>query len=169
MGFHRLSIMGLTPEGMQPFEMAGWKVICNGEIYGFEKIRAELESMGYTFRSGSDCEILLPMFFEYGTDMFRMLDAEFVCVLYNEDTGEYIAARDPIGIRPLYYGYDKEGNIAFASEPKSLIGITGRIMPFPPGHYWKNGGFIRYRDVTEVDGYISDDVDEIFRNIREKL
>ena len=169
MGFHRLSIMGLTPEGMQPFEMAGWKVICNGEIYGFEKIRAELESMGYTFRSGSDCEILLPMFFEYGTDMFRMLDAEFVCVLYNESTGEYIAARDPIGIRPLYYGYDKEGNIAFASEPKSLIGITGRIMPFPPGHYWKNGGFIRYRDVTEVDGYISDDVDEIFRNIREKL
>ena len=169
MGFHRLSIMGLTPEGMQPFEMAGWKVICNGEIYGFEKIRAELESMGYTFRSGSDCEILLPMFFEYGTDMFRMLDAEFVCVLYNESTGEYIAARDPIGIRPLYYGYDKEGNIAFASEPKSLIGITGRIMPFPPGHYWKNGGFICYRDVTEVDGYVSDDMDEIFRNIREKL
>ena len=82
MGFHRLSIMGLTPEGMQPFEMNGWKVICNGELYGFEKQKRELMEKGYVFRSGSDCEIILPMFFEYGTDMFDMLDAEFACVLY---------------------------------------------------------------------------------------
>ena len=64
MGFHRLSIMGLTPEGMQPFTMNGWKVVCNGEVYGFEKIKRELIEKGYTFMSGSDCEILLPMFFE---------------------------------------------------------------------------------------------------------
>ena len=169
MGFHRLSIMGLTPEGMQPFELDGWKVVCNGELYGFGKQKRELLKKGYKFRSGSDCEIILPMFFEYGTDMFSMLDAEFACVLYNEATGEYIAARDPIGIRPLYYGYDRAGDIVFASEAKSLLGIAGRIMPFPPGHYWEKGDFVSYCDVTEVNGYLSDDADTVFRNIREKL
>ena len=169
MGFHRLSIMGLTPEAMQPFELDGWKVVCNGEIYGFEKIREDLKRKGYSFRSGSDCEVILPMYFEYGTGMFRMFDAEFVCVLYNSRTGEYIAARDPIGIRPLYYGFDSENKIAFSSEPKSLIGLCSKIMPFPPGCYWKDGEFIRYRDMTEVKGRIRDDMDEVFRNINEKL
>ena len=169
MGFHRLSIMGLTPEGMQPFELGGCKVVCNGEIYGFEKLREDLRRKGYTFRSDSDCELLLPLFFEYGTEMFRMLDAEFVCVIYDSRTGEYIAARDPIGIRPMYYGYDGEGCIAFASEPKSLLGICSRIMPFPPGCYWMNGAFTRYRDMTEVSEIITDDLSEVYRNINEKL
>lgn len=169
MGFHRLAIMGLTDEGMQPFEMDGSYVICNGEIYGFEKIRGALMTKGYTFRSDSDCEIILPLYREYGTDMFRMLDAEFVCVIYDAGTDEYIAARDPIGIRPLYYGYDRDGMIAFSSEPKSLLDICERIMPFPPGHYWKNGKFIQYRDMTETDGYISGDLDVICENINELL
>ena len=169
MGFHRLSIMGLTPEGMQPFELDGWRAVCNGEIYGFEKIREDLKTRGYTFRSDSDCELLLPLFFEYGTEMFRMLDAEFVCVLYNSRTGEYIAARDPIGIRPLYYGYDRNGDIAFASEPKSLLGICSRIMPFPPGCYWMNGGFTRYRDMTAVKEYVTDDLSKIYSNINTRL
>ena len=58
------------------------------------------------------------MYREYGTDMFAMLDAEFACILYDGEAGEFIAARDPIGIRPLYYGYDKDHAIIFASEPK---------------------------------------------------
>jgi len=169
MGFHRLSIMGLTPEGMQPFELNGYKVICNGEIYGFEIIRASLEKKGYSFKSDSDCELLLPLWLEHGTDMFGMLDAEYACVIFNSDTGEYVAARDPIGIRPLYYGFDREGKIAFASEPKSLLGICEDIRPFPPGHYWKNGEFIEYRDMTDVRGYVSGDLDEICGNIRDKL
>ena len=169
MGFHRLSIMGLTPEGMQPFMKNGCSVVCNGELYGFEVMKAELKSKGYTFRSGSDCELLLPLWFEHGTDMFNMLDAEFACVIYDGRTDEFIAARDPIGIRPLYYGYDREGCIAFASEPKSLLGICGRIMPFPPGCYWRNGEFIRYRDMTLVSESVTGDLDEICRNIRTKL
>ena len=72
LGFHRLAIMGLSENGMQPFSLNGSHVVCNGEIYGFEKIKKEL-SEKYEFVSGSDCEILLPMYFEYGTDMFRML------------------------------------------------------------------------------------------------
>ena len=117
LGFHRLAIMGLTPEGMQPFELEGSWAVCNGEIYGFEGLKRELEGKGYAFRSGSDCEILLPLYREYGVDMFAMLDAEFACILYDGQTGEFIAARDPIGIRPLYYGYDSAGTILFASEP----------------------------------------------------
>ena len=101
LGFHRLSIMGLTPSGMQPFEMDGNYVVCNGELYGFEKTREELKEKGYTFQSDSDCEILLPLYREYGTAMFALLDAEFACIIFDGETGEYIAARDPIGIRPL--------------------------------------------------------------------
>ena len=135
LGFHRLSIMGLHPEGMQPFVLNGCYAVCNGELYGFSHQRETLRKKGYTFRSDSDCEILLPLYFEYGTDMFRMLDAEYACVIFDGRTGEFIAARDPIGIRPLYYGYDKAGTILFASEPRNLVPLTDKIMPFPPGHY----------------------------------
>ena len=83
LGFHRLAIMGLTPSGMQPFELEGSYIVCNGELYGFEKQKATLKQKGYTFMSDSDCEILLPMYFEYGLDMFAMLDAEFACIIYD--------------------------------------------------------------------------------------
>ena len=105
MGFARLAIMGLTPEGMQPFEKDGNYVVCNGEIYGFRTLKEELEQKGYAFASGSDCEILLPMYKEYGTEMFAHLDAEYAFVIYDSEQKKLLAARDPIGIRPLFYGY----------------------------------------------------------------
>lgn len=168
LGFHRLAIMGLTPSGMQPFELDGSYVVCNGEIYGFEKLKKEL-SEKYTFVSESDCEILLPLYREYGTDMFAMLDAEFACIIYDGEAGEYIAARDPIGIRPLYYGYDKDGVIVFASEAKNLVELTDKIMPFPPGHYYKGGEFICYCDIAKVDAVCYDDLDTICSKIHDKL
>jgi len=119
LGFHRLSIMGLTPDGMQPFELDGSYAICNGELYGFEKMKEKL-SKKYSFKSGSDCEIILPMYREYGVDMFKMLDAEFAMIIYDGETGEYIAARDPIGIRPLYYGHDKKGTIVLQARQRTL-------------------------------------------------
>ena len=169
LGFHRLAIMGLQPEGMQPFQLGHSYVACNGEIYGFERIRAALQEKGYTFESGSDCEILLPLYKEYGVEMFRMLDAEFALILYDGDTESYIAARDPIGIRPLYYGYDAAGAIVFASEPKNLVGLCGKIMPFPPGHYYKDGKFVCYRDITAVRKVCRDDIETVCTSIREKL
>jgi len=169
MAFHRLAIMGLTPNGMQPFELNGCYAICNGELYGFEIVREKLRELGYTFKSDSDCEIILPMYFEYGVSMFEKLDAEFALVLYDARSKEWIAARDPIGIRPLYYGYDKADTIVFASEPKNLTGICDKIMPFPPGHYYKNGEFICYRDITDVKEYSTDDVETACVKIREKL
>lgn len=71
LGFQRLSIMGLSPEGMQPFVRNNNLVVCNGEIYGFRKLKEELEKDGYTFISQSDCEILLPLYEKYGLDMFK--------------------------------------------------------------------------------------------------
>ena len=138
--------MGLTDEGMQPFSLDGDLCVCNGELYGFAAERDRLRSLGYEFKSDSDCEIILPMYREYGVETFAKLDAEFACVIYDSKTDSYIAARDPIGIRPLYYGFDENGVIVFASEAKNLVGICERIMPFPPGCYYKDGVFVRYRD-----------------------
>ena len=95
LGFHRLAIMGLTSAGMQPFAMDGSYVVCNGEIYGFERYRQELEQDGYRFASGSDCEILLPMYRKYGTKMFEMLDAEFACILYDGQSGTFSGGAGP--------------------------------------------------------------------------
>ena len=168
LGFHRLSIMGLSPEGMQPFSLGENMVVCNGEIYGFQKWKNAL-SEKYQFQSESDCELILPLWKEYGTDMFAMLDAEFACIIYDGTSHEFIAARDPIGIRPLYYGYDRKGGIVFASEPKNLICICSHIKPFPPGHYYRDGYFIRYCDIAAVGQYQQDTLETACKNIREKL
>ena len=170
MGFNRLSIMGLNESGMQPFCRGGNILVCNGELYGFRPLKEYLVSLGCKFKSESDCEIMLPLYERLGVSMFAMLDAEFACVIFDGAKNTYIAARDPIGIRPLYYGYDEDGVIVFASEPKNLVGLCDRIMPFPPGHYYANGEFVCYRNPSKVKGGYSDDsVDEIAKNIHDKL
>ena len=167
--FHRLAIMGLTEAGMQPFELDGDYVVCNGEIYGFRPLKRQLEEKGYQFQSGSDCEILLPLFREYGLSMFSRMDAEFALIIYDSMTDSLIAARDPIGIRPLYYGYDSDGAILFASEAKNLVGLCERILPFPPGHYYKDGRFVCYRDPAAVQRVSSDDLETACGHIHDKL
>lgn len=168
-GFHRLAIMGLNVKGMQPFVRGKNFAVCNGELYGFRAVKKHLEEEGYTFESESDCEILLPLYEHYGVEMFQKLDAEFACVLYDGTTKEYIAARDPIGIRPLYYGYMQDGKIAFASEPKNLVSLVKEVMPFPPGHYYKGGAFVRYCDLCKVEKVVTDDLDVICASIHDKL
>lgn len=169
LGFERLAIMGLSPEGMQPFEREGSYVICNGEIYGFRKLKEELAAKGYSFQSGSDCELLLPLYREYGLSMFAHLDAEFACVLYDKESGELIAARDPIGIRPLFYGSTKNGDMVFASEAKNLVGLVERIQPFPPGHYYYKGEFVCYSDIAKPQLFVHEDVETITKEIHDRL
>ena len=168
-GFNRLSIMGLTEAGMQPFNLGKNTVVCNGELYGFKDLKNYLISLGYSFKSDSDCEILLPLYEKLGTKMFSLLDAEFACVIYDGEKKKFIAARDPIGIRPLYYGYDAEGYIIFASEPKNLIGVCSKIMPFPPGHYYEDGEFICYRNISRVSEFSADSLEVITTKIHDKL
>ena len=169
LGFHRLAIMGLSPEGMQPFHLGGDMAVCNGELYGFRPVKRQLEEKGYRFASDSDCEIILPLWREYGVKMFEKLDAEFAMVIYDSASDSLIAARDPIGIRPLFYGYLSDGGIIFASEAKNLIGLCRRVMPFPPGHYYRDGKFVRYADLTTVSAYCRDDLDTVCAGIRERL
>ena len=169
LGFHRLAIMGLHPEGMQPFHRGGDMAVCNGELYGFRPVKKALEAKGYVFASDSDCEIILPLWQEYGTEMFAGLDAEFAMIIYDSASDSLVAARDPIGIRPLFYGYLADGSIIFASEAKNLVGLCTHVFPFPPGHYYKDGKFVRYTDLTTVTRYSSDDLDTVTKKIREKL
>lgn len=192
LGFNRLSIMGLTENGMQPFVYGNQTTIpaaapddgegvsaapdeselilvCNGEIYGFRGMKEDLLKKGYTFISDSDCEILPALYREYGAEMFRMLDAEFALVLYDRKENAYIAARDPVGIRPLYYGIRKDGTYLFASEPKNLMTLVPDIFPFPPGHYFQNGLFIEYRDMSDVRAYHSDDPETVSSRIHDLL
>lgn len=168
LGFQRLAIMDLSEEGMQPFTLGESAVVCNGEIYGWRELKTKLQQK-YTFQSDSDCEILLPLYQEYGTDMFAMLDSEFALLLYDGKQDKLIAARDPLGIRPLYYGLDQFGETVFASEPKDLVGICESIRPFPPAHYWIDGEFHRYTDLTTVTEYLKDDLETVSSKIRQKL
>ncbi len=182
LGFQRLAIMGLDPSGMQPFKLGTKNLVCNGEIYGvfgadkksrsWRSVRQDLKASGFDFRSDSDCEVLLPLYNEMGTDLFKALDAEYALIIYDEKENSVVAARDPIGIRPLYYGKGKKGGILFASEPKNLEGLTDEILPFPPGHYYKDGKFVCYRDMTKVESIVKgglDGDDGICRQIHDKL
>ena len=168
LGFHRLAIMGLHEEGMQPFRLDDDYVVCNGELYGFRPLRERLMKT-YEIKSGSDCEILLPLYREYGVEMFKTLDAEFALILYDGVQGKLIAARDPIGIRPLYYGKLSDGGMAFASEPKNLMGLCETILPFPPGCYWMDGEFVRYADPSHVDQFTMRDEAHVCDKLRRLL
>lgn len=169
LGFHRLAIMGLDDSGMQPFVRGESSLVCNGEIYGFRRMRAWLEEMGYVFVSDSDCEILLPLYQQLGMRMFAKLDGEFALILYDGRQECFIAARDPIGIRPLYYGYDDSGAILFASEPKNLISLCAQVLPFPPGHYYAHGAFHCYRDLSQVASFHDEGLESICAGIRTRL
>lgn len=152
LGFKRLAIMGLNEFGMQPFSYDDKVLVCNGEIYGFRDIKIELLKKGYSFKSDSDCEILLPLFKEFGFEMFSKLDAEFALIIYDKKEDKIIAARDPLGIRPLYYGkYKSNDTYIFASEPKILVDFVEDIFPFPPGYYFDGEKFIQYSFITDVE------------------
>ena len=129
--FHRLAIMGLQEEGMQPFHLGGDMVVCNGELYGFRPLKWELEKRGFTFRSESDCELILPLYQEYGLDMFRRLDAEFAMIIYDHKTDSLIAARDPIGIRPCFTGIWTTGASSLPAKLRTWWACARRSAPFP--------------------------------------
>lgn len=136
--FDRLAINDLTPEGNQPFEDEHGVLICNGEIYNHTVLRRTVSGL----RSTSDCEVLLKMLNAQGPSAFRNLDAEFACVYYDKRSGELYAARDPLGVRPLFVAYDANDRVVgFSSEAKGLAMLSDavRFKRFPPGTYWNKG------------------------------
>jgi len=168
-GFNRLSIMDLTEQGMQPFINNDCELVCNGEIYNYPALKKSLEGF-YKCYSGSDCEVLIPLYKKYGLDiMCRMLDGEFAFVLQDNESGRMVAARDPMGIRPMFYGTTPEGNMAFASTAKPLVKLCDDIRPFPPGHYFDGRRFVCYNDLADVKQFNTDDMDTIAYKLRTKL
>ncbi len=165
--FNRLAIMDLHETGMQPFYDDEVILVANAEIYNEEALKKDVD---YKFKSSSDCEVLLPLYKKYGLDMFDKLDAEFATVIFDEKSKEIIAARDPIGIRPMFYGYDKASDkITFASEAKAIIDQVKKVYPFPPGHYYYQGEFIKYTQIFDQDKYHDDDHEKIFKEIHDRL
>lgn len=167
-GFQRLAVMGPGEEGMQPFEKDGNICVCNGELYGFEKMHEQLVPE-YTCVSGSDCELILPLYEKYGTDMFAMFDAEFVLVIYDGTKQDWIAARDPIGIRPMFYGKAESGRICFASTPEALMTIATDIKPFPPGYYYADGRMHAYTEIEKAEIKKTKTVDSVCCGIHDLL
>lgn len=169
-GFNRLSIMDLSDHGNQPFEYNNCTMVCNGEIYNYLELKNNLES-SYHFNSGSDCEVIIPGYLKYGIEILvKSLDGEFALVIKDENNNKLMAARDPMGIRAMFYGYEKvTKEICFASEAKALMEYCDEIYPFPPGHYYEDGKFTQYHDLSTVDYFVQDDIPTIANKLREKL
>ena len=131
----RLAIVDPLSGGQPLYSSDGKKVLAvNGEIYNHQEIR-RLFAGQYEFQTGSDCEVILALYERYGTDFIDKLNGIFSFVLYDSTTDDYLIARDPIGVIPLYIGYDKDGTVYAASELKALEGQCEEYKPFPPGHY----------------------------------
>ena len=136
MAHERLSIV--DPEsGGQPLYSPDRKQVLavNGEIYNHQEIRRQFAGR-YEFQTGSDCEVILALYREKGIDFLEDLNGIFAFALYDEERDEFLIARDPIGVIPLYIGYDSDGTVYVASELKALEGQCERYEPFLPGHYY---------------------------------
>jgi asparagine synthase (glutamine-hydrolysing) len=132
----RLSIVDPESGGQPLFSPDGRQVLAvNGEIYNHQDIRRRL-SNHYEFRTGSDCEVILALYREKGINFLEDLNGIFAFVLYDEERDAFLIARDPIGVIPLYIGYDSDGTVYVASELKALEGQCERYEPFLPGHYY---------------------------------
>ena len=151
----RLSIV--DPEsGGQPLYSPDRKQVLavNGEIYNHQEIRRRYAGR-YEFQTGSDCEVILALYRDKGIGFLEDLSGIFAFVLYDEERDEFLIARDPIGVIPLYIGYDNDGTVYVASELKALEGQCEHYEPFLPGHYYwsKEPGMKRYyqRDWFEYE------------------
>ncbi len=151
----RLSIVDPESGGQPLFSPDRKQILAvNGEIYNHQDIRRRYAGH-YDFQTGSDCEVILALYREKGIDFLEDLSGIFAFVLYDEERDEFLIARDPIGVIPLYIGYDDNGMVYVASELKALEGQCERYEPFLPGHYYwsKQPGMQRYyrRDWMQYD------------------
>ncbi len=151
----RLSIVD-PKSGKQPLFSPDNKHILavNGEIYNHRAIREQYKDK-YKFQTGSDCEVILALYQEKGIDFLEDISGIFAFALYDEEKDEFLIARDPIGVIPLFIGRDKDGKVYCASELKALEGFCDEYEPFLPGHYYssKEGVMKRWykRDWFEYD------------------
>ena len=167
----RLSIVG-TENGAQPLYNKNRNNILavNGEIYNHKALAADL-TVDYEFQTGSDCEVILPLYEEFGASFIDKLEGMFAFCLYNETDNSYLIARDHMGIIPLYTGVDADGNFYVASEMKALMPICKTVQEFPPGSVLDSrvGEIQKYykRDWQDYDAIKDNTTDKV--ELREAL
>ena len=184
----RLSIVDPQSGGQPLFSEDRLQVLAvNGEIYNHQAIRREYEGR-YTFSTGSDCEVILALYRDAvraggsQEDFIRMLErlnGIFAFALYDAERDEYLIARDPIGVIPLYIGKDAEGHICVASELKALEGICTEYEPFLPGHFlssrtghierWWTRDWFKYEAVKDNDASIEELHDALEAAVKRQL
>ena len=159
----RLSIVDPESGGQPLFSPDHRQVLTvNGEIYNHQMIRQQYAGK-YNFQTGSDCEVILALYRDKGIDFLEDLSGIFAFVLYDEERDDFLIARDPIGVIPLYIGTDCDGTLYVASELKALEGQCEQYEPFLPGHYYwsKQPGMRRYyqRDWMSYDAVKDNNTD----------
>lgn len=134
----RLAIVDVT-HGAQPLvdKGTGRVLSVNGEIYNHLELRARYLKRPHEFQTASDCEPILYLYDELGPDFVKLMNGIFAFVIYDPRDGDFFIARDHIGINPLYWGRDGEGNLFVASELKALHDVCPKVEVFPPGHYYR--------------------------------
>lgn len=162
----RLSIIDLH-SGKQPIQGSrSAYMVHNGEIYNHQQLRDGILKE-HSFRTKSDSEVIVHLYEEFGYDFCDMLDGVFAFVVIDGD--DFIAARDPLGVKPLYYGLDVRGKIYFSSEMKSIADQCKTIATFPPGHYYtQKTGFVKYYR-PQYEDYLKADQDLDLELIRTTL
>ena len=154
----RLSIVDVE-HGAQPlYDTKTKRVLAvNGEIYNHKELEKKL-SISHDFQTNSDCEVLLYLYDEFGTDFLNEIDGIFAFSLYDPNTKDYFIARDHMGIIPLYIGWDENGVTFVASEMKSIESYCEKLQEFPPGNYYKNGEFTQWYQPNWVNEIPTDAV-----------
>jgi asparagine synthase (glutamine-hydrolysing) len=165
-GHTRLSIVDVV-KGHQPILTNEGRtgIICNGEIYNFWALREKLVSR-YQFQTKSDTEVILHLYQEKGPECVKELDGMFAFAIFNDD--DFMLARDPIGIKPLYYGYIGD-KMYFTSELGAMtLASIDEVQEFPPGHYYTpKEGFVQYYQIPSIEDHLLTDVEETCQRIRE--
>jgi len=171
LGANRLPIVD-RENGRQPKSNEDRTIfaVLNGEIFNYKKLKKNLSALGHIFVTDSDTEVLAHLYEEYGVGMVRLIDSEmFAFVIYDKKKNSIFAARDPLGVKPLYYAHDATGQIYFTSELKQLAFFDDikEIKNFPPGSYFFDGKFKKYFNL-KISNALNDE-NKIIRILEEKI
>ena len=175
----RLAIVD-PASGKQPLFSEDGKLVlaANGEIYNHRELRGQFAG-DYTFKTQSDCEVILALYQEKGVDFIDLMNGIFGFAIYDTEKDEYFIARDHMGIIPLYIGWDKNGTFYVASELKALEGTCSKIELFPPGHYmhsstgefvrWYERDWMEYKNVKDNETSIDELHDALSAAVKRQL
>jgi asparagine synthase (glutamine-hydrolysing) len=159
LGHRRLRIIDLSPAARQPMrsEEGRWTITYNGELFNYRALRERLAARGHRFRTQSDTEVLLRGFIEWGEGVLAELRGQFAFAVWDDETRTLFAARDHLGIKPLYYTVDR-GRLSFASEAKALLAahpacreVRWDLVPQYLGFLWVPGGETLFRGIRKLE------------------